>query len=228
MKKMFLMAMAILACGAAQAQDYAPESGDVSVEVNFDPFHQSKDLITIDGLKVRYFLNDKMAVRANLGLSLSAAKTTPDTDHDEFYVKSKNGSFEFDLGFEYHFLQSGRLNLYAGGQLGFLRNFASGETVTGSGNNKVTTTYHNCTSGNGNRASTGFGIGAFTGLDFYVYKGLYLGAELGLNYATLFNSETEVEVNSGNNKVSTKSTDKTQVHDLAFKAVPVIRLGWRF
>ena len=93
---------------------------------------------------------------------------------------------------------------------------------------------------NGNMA---FGINAFTGIDFYVYKGLYLGAELGLGYiyrtalkgtlkgtykgeVTYYNSGKTPPIYE--TEIDKECQDKISSGNFAFKCNPMIRLGWRF
>jgi len=85
-----------------------------------------------------------------------------------------------------------------------------------------------------------FGINAFAGFDFYVYKGLYLGAELSLGYSHSMalkgsvKGTTTVTTVSGNSTSTTitdideKIEDKITGGRLGFKCNPMIRLGWRF
>ena len=85
-----------------------------------------------------------------------------------------------------------------------------------------------------------FGIKAFAGFDFYVYKGLYLGAELGLGYNHSLALKGSVTGNStivtitptGSDtkmtEIDEKFEDKIMRGHLGFKCNPMIRLGWRF
>ena len=86
-----------------------------------------------------------------------------------------------------------------------------------------------------------FGINAFAGFDFYVYKGLYVGAELGLGYRHAMalkgsvKGEIETIVTSAtgsstttNTEIDEKFQDKITGGHLGFKCNPMIRLGWRF
>jgi len=87
-----------------------------------------------------------------------------------------------------------------------------------------------------------FGIKLVTGMDFYVYKGLYLGAELGLGYyheIALKGTATEqwkfIETNadgdvigSFEDKLETKVNDTKGEGNLNFYCNPMIRIGWKF
>ena len=86
-----------------------------------------------------------------------------------------------------------------------------------------------------------FGINAFAGFDFYVYKGLYLGAELGLGYNHAIalkgyskGSRTREIIYLDNSptividEIDEKFEDKMTGGHLGFRCNPMIRLGWRF
>jgi len=86
-----------------------------------------------------------------------------------------------------------------------------------------------------------FGINAIFGMDFYIYKGLYMGAELGLGYAfeTYLKGsykETVTTVTTPYNGLPVKETDskdekfedKMTSGNFGFRYNPMIRLGWRF
>ena len=78
----------------------------------------------------------------------------------------------------------------------------------------------------------------FTGLDFYLYKGLYIGAELGLNinsHKVLEREEKKLtsSYNSLDRKTKTEETevkyeDELRTTSVRFKVEPAIRLGWTF
>lgn len=84
------------------------------------------------------------------------------------------------------------------------------------------------------------GINAFAGFDFYVYKGLYIGAELGLGYmhsialkgtvtgSTTVRTTTENGTSTAVDDIDEKFEDKITRGYLGFKCNPMIRLGWRF
>jgi len=78
-------------------------------------------------------------------------------------------------------------------------------------------------------------------MDFYIYKGLYMGAELGLGYAfeTYLKGsykETTTTITTPYNGMSVKKTDskeekfedKMTSGNFGFRYNPMIRLGWRF
>ncbi|MFW5584865.1 MAG: hypothetical protein ACOCM7_06730, partial [Bacteroidales bacterium] len=75
------------------------------------------------------------------------------------------------------------------------------------------------------RAYFGFNVNIFTGADFYVYKGLFIGAEFGMKVSTQKDSEWEMKVTG---EPAVKSTDDNKKVNLQLYAVPSFRIGWTF
>ena len=178
--------------------------------------------------------------------------------------------FSFAPGFEYHFGKWNRLSIYVGCEIPFgfymTKSFIDENYVLEeferdnyNGNFQLirttkATSYletKNCTSvyvcdpwgchyTYKQTGSMFFGLNAFAGFDFYVYKGLYVGAELGLGYSYAMALKGKV---TGNATVTTTSVNQTHTYttdidekfedkitsgNFNFKCNPMIRLGWRF
>lgn len=231
MKKFILAAVAMIAMTNSQVMaqsDYAPAQGDFSTEVQFNPF-SGDNVFSLDALKFRYFLTDQDALLLQLGLDVNTNKAVPDTDNDQYYTKTKHGNFRIDLGYERHFLQAGRVDLFAGARLGYERQFASYTNVekgpNGNGGTKDITTEISNNDRNGHQGGNAFNMDIYTGIDFYLYKGLYTGAELGFNLRAFSPCASET-------KVTDQDTvkDKTGGSNFHFGTyiVPAFRLGWKF
>ena len=182
--------------------------------------------------------------------------------------KSYYTQFAIAPGIEYHFGNWERMSVYIGGEVVFgmrltqsdyevkttteiqERNWSSGEWYL-----KQTEFYEetskikNCERWGGGwnpryeqNGSMFFGINLVTGMDFYVYKGLYLGAELGLGYlhsidlkgtvkgkieSVTTNAYGEV-INSFEDKTDLKFDDTKGEGGLGFRCNPMIRIGWKF
>ena len=117
----------------------------------------------------------------------------------------KQTALKLGLGYEYHFASYGRLDFYAGAEAGYEGKFYSGTktTVTNETNSVLkysytpTTTPIVTTSNSTEKIEyskmlpdgskyneRSFYANIFTGLDFYVYKNLYIGTELGISFKT--------------------------------------------
>ena len=132
-----------------------------------------------------------------------------DNDVTSYIINNKetettrsDASFKVAVGYEHHIVNNGRLNIYIGGELGYRGEFYSAEredkfsqenynlTTTGTYNtiNEVKRTYNEKTEWTdgddlGNASNHSFFAQAFTGMDFYIYKGLYVGTELGIRFS---------------------------------------------
>lgn len=158
------------------------------------------------------------------------------------------GSFQIGLGYERHWNVAKRVNLYAGAEIALGFGWASSKTVEECGilnadktawkeEWKETETYtgaYKDQAGNLYSAPK-FTLGAniFTGVDFYVYKGLYLGAELGLginyNNTNSYKAKAETtQIGVNPSSVEQKFTLKENNTAVAFGVIPALRLGWTF
>lgn len=233
--KKFVLAAAILAVSAttavAESTDFAPKAGDFSTEIQFNPFSNDFGTFKLDQLKGRYFFGDKDAIRFGIGFGFDSKKNTPKPDSDtENWSKGSTGFFSIDLGYERHFFNYKRIDLYAGAGLGYQHDFASSTSKIANEDLVGEVKYHNVCGDD--RTANRFNLKAFTGIDFYVYKGLYVGAEFGLKFSYANQPGTWSETTTGiGGNVNTEETEKTDKNTLvSFKTFcePSLRLGWTF
>lgn len=265
----FILFATLLMAGNTFAQN-KPAKGSWSTEVQINPFDQDGETFSLDGLKVRYFLSDKDAIRLKVGFSSTNSKYTDEDSHEESnytysydeQYKYKFGNFNIDFGYERHFDLGKRLDAYLGGSLGFGKNFASTkvedfsksistdgkyaeeETITGELKNGAIT---DGSLNNGNidlskaqRAHWNINAAIFAGFEFYIYKGLYLGTELGIgcqSYKTLkmeFNGTTITKTTSNSQtdvkeeKFDKETTDNYRVTNFKTYIEPRLRIGITF
>ena len=231
MKKITLVVAAVLAmCSAnVSAQKVElPKAGSFGTEVQFNPFDQNGHQFQLDALKFRYFITDNDALRLNLGFGFGSHKEKEDDSKDD-YTKTKSGDFSIDLGYERHWNVAKRMDLYAGAQIGIFKHFASEKSektndLGGGQVQTIETEYINQTS-DGDRAHFGVAASVFTGLDFYIYKGLYIGTELGLNINSYKTNEAKLKITD---QPETKTKDSDRYTNVNFDIEPTIRLGWTF
>lgn len=218
--KQILLAAALLAsamCVNAEER-FAPEAGDLSTEIQFTPFQSNGESFSMTVLQGRYFLTDKDALIVELGLSGDNEKSVPDTDHSSAFKRDYTGTFQLNIGYQRHFFNYKRIDLYAGGKVGYIHDFAGHKNQANDDN----WTWNNSGTGNG------FNIYLTTGLDFYVYKGLYLGAEINLGMTDVIATNTTYKtcVNGSENESKTK-VGGHKFHG-GFDCNPRLRLGWTF
>lgn len=273
MKKSFLMLLAAFAVSVstAFAQDqcretckfFGPTKGKVSTELSFNPFHQSKDVFQLDALRLRFFMTNKSALRFDIGFGVEN-ETGEDYNKDQKTSrerKKKHGNFKMNLGYEGHFLQKGRVDLYAGLSLGIEKHNYSyhQEFYNGIAKQTIETdcegiwptddylnnnnfsregfgeeaeegqddgpSYPNISVNKDNRSKFMFNVNFFTGIDFYVYKGLFIGAEFGMQLSTEKPGEYKLKQSDCE---TLKSTEESKTFRLEWKATPSFRIGWTF
>ena len=205
------MAICLGSFTVANAQ-YEPEKGDFAVELGFSPFKTDGGTFKLNEgmLKARWFFSDKNALRLKLGLGIDNSTNTVDNSFDpidkkgatswdgETKTKDKSTDFSIMLGYERHLFTEGRFDVYAGLEVGYgLTKYSGTETIDrttknfdGNGDLDNYTTYNKSTdftnqSTDGlSTSSNAFSANIFTGVDVYVWKNLYLGAELVLAFKT--------------------------------------------
>ncbi len=191
-------------------------------------------------LRGRYFFNDKWNLRLQIGLGDGSGKPLSEKYH--YYEKAdgtgevgtrtiKRSSFNLQLGTEYHFLGTKKLDPYAmiGFNFGYGRekdeqihavsyNMPSGVVFGYSQNisNKITNQYQ----------VLGFDLGL--GLDFYFVENVYIGFECGFSNSYFrYKDGTRIAINDNNTPSS--HTVITPGHKESFLGAKAeLRLGWRF
>ncbi|MBO4596380.1 MAG: outer membrane beta-barrel protein [Bacteroidaceae bacterium] len=218
MKRIILSALVAVFSLCANAQ-YEAEEGDIAVEVGFNPFSNSFNTIKLNGgsINARYFFNDKNAARVNLGFGYDR-KSDKYMGHE---VSKHAGSFSIDLGIENHFASFDRIDLYAGGQLGFATTFGGGKLGDAEISGAVPSDWSASTV---DPCSTRFSLKGFTGANFFIYKKLYVGAEFGLSFSN--RTYKDYEVKSGSYKQKAENNESNT--SIAFYSEPALHLGWVF
>jgi hypothetical protein len=212
MKKVLTFAALCFGLFTTANAQYSPEKGDFAVEVGFTPFESGGETFKLNEgmLKARYFLTDKDALRLKIGLGIDNTTNTVTNTSDPFdktvaytisestkETKDKHTDFSFMLGYERHLFTTGRFDFFAGLELGYgLDKYSGTETIEGSSKSfgsdgkpigsttqNDETDYHNKDT-KGVTSKNYFSGNLFAGVDFYVWKNLYLGAECGLNFKT--------------------------------------------
>ncbi len=187
-------------------------------------------------VRARYFVNENIAVRAQLGLGDGLG--TPMSESYTFLgaVAGEEGTLDIkrmawnaQIGGEYHLAGTDRLSPYFA--LGI--NFGGGKSSATTENaDPTTSSFVNGLSTERTGKFSMFGVGLGAGLDVYVIENLYLGLELGLNFDSYKYADTEdiVTVTGGGTTVTT--TTVTPGHKETYLSTGAMnaafRLGWRF
>jgi hypothetical protein len=219
-KHLLVLVMTLVSISVINAQEsYKPEAGSISVEVGFSPFHSNGDAISLPNgsLTGIYSLSDEIAIRLGLGFARVSESADDKNNTKGSYSET---TFLITPGIVYSFAGTAKLAPYIGAQFLIASEGSYGEIEKSS-----TTTTGTNVDQNGNRFGFNkFGIGAFTGFNYYFAKNLYIGAEVGLGYLSTSRKDGEVSQNG----VATKYEDEYSESTIGFYATPALRLGWAF
>ncbi|MDR0683482.1 MAG: porin family protein [Dysgonamonadaceae bacterium] len=225
-KYLLVLVMALISASVINAQEsYKPGAGSFSLEVGFSPFAANGSAISLPSgsLTGIYSLNDAIAIRLGLGFSQTSASTDDKTNK----IKGSYSETEFSItpGIVYSFAGTAKLTPYAGAEflIGSTGSFGERESNYGSNNSSKTTRTNMDLNGDRFGINT-FGIGVFTGFNYYFAKNLYIGAEVGLGYTSV--SLKDGEITQGT--TATKYENESTASAIGFHATPTLRLGWAF
>ena len=197
----------------AQGNNDKLPDGIMSLEWRYNPFDYEGKPVNMAQFYGRLFLNNKSVVRLGVGVGFDRDKQEGswnkntssvnanyyDIEHMDSIKESNELTLKLSVGYEYHVANTGRLDFYAGAEGGFLGKFCSGSYAKSVNNTNVTVLLGNKNTVNNadytnidytkmtpdNKVNEmGLFATVFTGVDFFVYKGLYLGAELGITFNT--------------------------------------------
>lgn len=230
-----VMMVGMTASAQEQSEGYQLPDGFMSVELQANPFSNDFNMFKMAEFKVRLFLDAKNVVRLKVGLGYDNDTDETTTDYDsrkvtnqdasDYYTsttnnstKSKQTALKLALGYENHFVNTGRLDFYAGAEVGWEAKFYSGNinstsrVITHNGSDITETleyskysfdkmspmdvpegflapsiTDQDAPTLDYSQAKHNENIlfaSLFTGVDFFIYKGLYIGTELGVSFKT--------------------------------------------
>ena len=245
MKKLTVVAALLAASFGAYAQDYKPVAGNAVVELGLvgglgtTTTVLSPSAFGTPQVKVRYFLADQLAAR--VGFNWSQSTTTnkfyggPNGD-DLGTQKIKGSIFMLNLGIEKHFAGTERLSTYVGADLLFRmtgvseknENYSSGPIPAAGYAANHSETFKGTNSAGTANSTTGFGLRAVTGADYYFIEKVYLGAEIGWGFIATSDKKASAEITDSGTTTTTNFKSGGGSFDLAPAVSGTIRLGFRF
>ena len=225
----------LLFLGGVWAQK--PTGGTVTAEVGLQGAINNIQIAPIAGARVRYFLGDNLAVR--IGLNLTSQSETKrayeKADGTGGVGEEKNTFFLFGFrpGVEYHFAGGEKLSTFAGAQL--ILDLTSAKTTrTNYRNGSYRADFSQTISGEAQfdslriyNSGTTFGLGLYSGFDWYFTEKVYLGIEWGLNFLRTSYSDVITKTSAGGITIETKQAGG-RTGDLLINTVGVLRLGYQF
>jgi len=229
MRSAFVLATLLLV-GGIWAQK--PTGGTVTAEVGLQGAINNIAIAPIGGARLRYFLGDNLAARLSLNLQSQSQtdRVFENRDGTGGVGEEKNTFFLFGFrpGVEYHFAGGEKLSTFAGAQL--ILDITSAKTTR---NNYVgggySPNFTQTVDGQSNLGAKGttFGLGLYSGFDWYFTEKVYLGIEWGLNFASTSYSDVTITTSAGGTTTIQK-TAGSKAGGLAVFSVGILRLGYQF
>jgi opacity protein-like surface antigen len=230
MKKiMILGALALGISFGANAQK--PESSSFSLEATLGIDGTPVGTPTFGGantpsLRGRYFLDDKMAVRAQLGFwtdNFSQPATEPYISRIGRYDR-QTVNYGLGAGMEMHMGGTDRLSPYVGGQLNWNRAITNHEWMDSEGNPWGSPTLKPGASRIITSATNTWGLDFLAGMDYYFAQNVYVGVEIGYNLSLRVEGD-QTDVNTGD---PVDVQENNTFYSITPGSVSGLRLGWRF
>lgn len=137
------------------------------------------DNAVVAGAGMKYYFQDDMALRLLLAFNNSSHKTSDSSSS----AKPGETNFGIGAGIEYHFRPLYSTSPYIGGQISFSQH-ATDNDVSGAGSKKT--------------KDNSFGVAALAGFDWFFTRGLAVGAEYSLGFATVGGSVTNGSTTTDN------------------------------
>ncbi|MBQ0015800.1 MAG: outer membrane beta-barrel protein [Bacteroidales bacterium] len=236
-------ALLMLTAGVATAQDQL-NGGRFSMEVGFTPNLNGSNFFNLPyGIAGTYRLNNGHKLYVGLKFNhesetngaIGLDKDNPNFDLlKENYNRSSQTVFSLTAGYMHYFKKEGRLRPYGGGFVSFTRQFASYKEVYNGEEDGKWYNHERTIKGFDNDdcfASFALGICGSLGFDYYITKGIYIGAEvmLSANYESFLDLSAEYTTTFPSEKNQTNDIDVNQkTSNIGTSITTTICLGWEF
>lgn len=211
---------------------YKPVKGTIATEVGLVGGLNNADFnLNTGALKFRYFFKDDMALRIGLGLNSVKFEDIDDSVPTNVVTETyKASNTTLKLGIEKHFAGAERLSTYAGADL--LIDFRganykkTNNTTTKEVDGEATFPANapSNVAGNTYNKGTGFGLGLFTGADYYITKKVFLGVEAGINLMT----GKDKDVTTSMTGMPNVTTAGNKASGISTQVVGGVRIGFQF
>ncbi|GIV24741.1 MAG: hypothetical protein KatS3mg026_0433 [Bacteroidia bacterium] len=181
---------------------------------------------------MRYFLGDNLAIRVGLGLDVRNRTNkdyqNPDGTGGVGEEKESYSNFQLLPGVEYHFAGGEKLSTFAGAYL--LVGIEGAKTTrTNYTAGVYTSNFSQTVEGQSSlgRKGTTFGLGLYSGFDWYFVEKLYLGVEWGLLFGSTSQGDVVTTTSAGGVTTVTK-TAGGRGSQFGVQALGALRLGYQF
>ncbi|MDR1341234.1 MAG: hypothetical protein LBK58_14445 [Prevotellaceae bacterium] len=224
MKKfLFLAVMFALSITVIRAQESnKPEKGTLMLEAGLSPFATENSIQLQEGqIKAVYMTSDNFGFRVGIGFqSVSLSNDNGLKDEDWEKVSAGATQLSFTPGLISFLPGTKNLSPYFGAELIIITE--SNKSVTQSEDYRQVIK-------NSDDPTSIFGVGVFSGFNYYFSKNLYVGAELGLSFRSQSLKHESIETTiDGDRETSDPLENKVRARSFGTSCNPFIRLGWSF
>ncbi|MDR2041971.1 MAG: outer membrane beta-barrel protein [Tannerella sp.] len=224
-KYLFVLVAVTMMLTAVKGQTgngFKPEKGSFSLEVGFSSLDTDSASISIPKGQIRgvYMVSDNLAFRLGVGIDTDSKSDDNGQTEDEWIHSTKRSTkISFTPGIAYYLSGTERLAPYLGAEL--LISVDSKNSITEGRN------FKQIIRNEGELFNT-FGIGVFSGFNYYFAKHLYAGVEVGLGIKLKSLNNTVIETTQGGSTATVEPKDKVNKTAFGTEFNPAIRLGWVF
>lgn len=227
MKKLFLLAGAVCISSALMAQK---PTSDVkySLEGNINYDATNGISWTAPNIRARYFVNENIAARVQLGMGSSNSKSlvyeNADGSGGTGSYNDAQSSMSIELGAEYHLMGTEKMSPY------FMGGITIGsQSSSGSSENSDGASYVSGDSYEYKYSGSSFGLGIGAGMDYYIADNMYIGLELGWGWSSYSDGGGSDSYTSGGTTVSFDTPSSGSNSGMGTGAAnTAFRIGWRF
>ena len=227
--KTFLpLALLLIFQGFSAQEDHVNEpvqSPDFLLESQFYP--RLNTGVFEPNLKARIVFSGEHVLRSNLTFQYNSNKfeILEQNGNGVGSVESIGQNLQISIGYEYLF-KNDKFSPYLGFEL--ITGFGKNEQYGSRTDSIIFVSDLNYSS---KVPSSQIGIGLFSGFDFSIVDGLYIGTEIGFQYISTKNARGEFRLMDASSSTAsdvTTSIPENQQKSMGVSGVGVIRLGWKF
>ena len=225
MKKLAILIGAVVMSGALFAQKPSSDDSNFSLEGMIN-YSETGFEWNAPNLRMRYFINDNIAARIQIGMESSSETTNvyEVAGDGTGTVDQSSMGWSLGLGAEYHLGGTDRLSPYFGAGIQFGSNSYTEEWDNGARlGDDYSYVMDQTAEVNTSTSTFGFVIGA--GIDYYIVNNIYLGLEMGFGFGTATD-------NGGTQNVNGESSDIDSAGSVSGFSLGGgnmgFRIGWRF
>ncbi|MDR1455445.1 MAG: hypothetical protein LBJ01_07335 [Tannerella sp.] len=222
-KYVFLVCVCALTAGPSMAQvnSNKPEKGALLLEAGLAPFADESVQLREGQLRAVYMTSEKIGLRVGLGFLSEFASNDNGLTGDNWAKSSGSATqLSFTPGLVRFFEGTDKLSPYIGAEL-----------ILGTESNKSTSEaddFKQVETNSGGPLNR-YGLGAFSGFNYYFAKNLYAGVEINVSLQghSVKRGKTETTIDGAKETIEPPK-DRTRNGEFKTACYPLIRLGWSF